>query len=96
MAKGLRVDFTDRAERILDQLPEETQHRLLSRISAILTGERRHRGKKIEGFEDVWAVRAGNYRAAYTVDETQGAIVIEHIGHRRNFYSQVRRIPHLR
>lgn len=96
MARAFRVDFTDGAERILDRLPEENQYRLLSRISMILTGERRHRGKKLEGFEDVWAVRAGNYRAAYTVDEAQGVIVIEHIGHRRNFYLQLRRLPHLR
>ena len=94
--KGFRVDFTDRADRTLDQLPQESQLGLVSRVSRILTGERRLQGKKLEGYRNVWVVRAGNYRAAYTINEAERSIVIEHIGHRRDFYPGLRRLPHLR
>ena len=96
MARGFRVDFTDRAERALEQLPQENQLRLVSRISRILSEDQEHRGKKLEGYQNVWVVRAGSYPAAYTINETERSVVIEHIGHRRDFYPRLDRLPHLR
>ena len=50
----------------------------------------------MEGLNDVWRVRVGDYRVAYTFDEAEDVIQIEWLGHRRDFYSQLRRLPHLR
>lgn len=94
--RGYRVEFTDRADHALEQLPDESQYRLLLRLSSLVAGGQRNRGKKLEGFKDVWAVRAGDYRAAYTINDADRSVTIEHIGHRRDFYTRLRRIPHLR
>ncbi|MFO7651218.1 MAG: type II toxin-antitoxin system RelE/ParE family toxin [bacterium] len=35
---------------------------------------------------DGWRVRVGNYRVIYSIDDTARAVLILHIGHRRDVY----------
>ena len=51
---------------------------------------------RVRTLADVWRVRVGDYRIAYTIHEAEELIRIELIGHRRNFYERLRRLPHLR
>lgn len=90
------LDFTDRAERELDELPPDLQERVLSRLARIMDQPRGPRANKLEGYVDIWAIRAGDYRAIYSIDDTAKMISVEAAGHRRDVYLRVRRIPHLR
>lgn len=93
---GYSLDFTNRAERELDELPPDLQERVLSRLWRIMDQPRGPRANKLEGYVDVWAIRAGDYRAIYKIDDAAGLISVEAVGHRRDVYRRVRRIPHLR
>ena len=92
---GYRIQFEARAERTLDELQEELQLRILQRLARVV-GAPALPGKRLERWEHVWSVRIGDYRAAYTLDEERRAIVVEFIGHRRDFYRRLERLPHLR
>ena len=90
------LDFTSRVDRELDELPFDLQGRVLSRLARIMAQPRGPRANKLEGYVDVWAIRTGDYRAVYTIDDSAGMILVEAVGHRREVYRRLRRIPHLR
>ncbi len=91
-----RFILSDQATDQLDELPETVQLRVLNRITQIPDAPRGRRSKKLQGFETVWAVRVGDYRLAYAIDDDRQTITLESIGHRRDFYPSLRRLPHLR
>jgi len=91
-----RVEFTLRADQALDQLPIDTQLRVLERLTRLQAAPRGPGCLKLEDFDNVWRVRAGDYRIAYTLHEDDKLIQIEQVGHRRDFYRRLRRLPHLR
>ena len=35
---------------------------------------------------DGWRIRVGNYRVLYDIDDTAHAVMIVHVGHRRDVY----------
>ena len=91
-----RIAFAERADRQLDEFDPALQLRILERISLILAFPRGARTTKLEGYDDVWAVRVGDYRVAYKIDDDEETIRIQAVGHRRDFYRRLRRIPDLR
>ena len=91
-----RVEFSDRANQGLERLPLDTQLRVLGQITRLLAAPRGPGSSKLEDFDNVWRVRAGDYRIAYTLHEDDELIQIEQVGHRRDFYERLRRLPHLR
>lgn len=91
-----RFIISDYAARQIDDLAEDTQLRILNRLSALPDRPYGGRAKKLRGYQFVWVIRAGNYRVAYSVFEEADEIHIEAVGHRRDFYPRLERLPHLR
>jgi mRNA interferase RelE/StbE len=42
--------------------------------------------KKIKGFDNLWRVQIGDYRAIYSIDDIISLIDIREIGHRKEIY----------
>jgi len=73
------------AAKELEALPKQDRRRLVARIRK-LSGDPRPPGSEKLSGHDLYRVRQGNYRVLYSVRDTDQAVVIIMIGHRREVY----------
>ena len=84
------IAYTNRAKRELLALSEAMQRRVVAAIDELKSPAVSHQKvKKLKGRKKgeppIYRVRAGNYRALYTVDEQDGVTIL-HIRHRSAAY----------
>ena len=60
--------------------------RLVNRVLALAAEPRPYGCEKLAGVEGRFRIRQGQYRVIYSVDDTQRAIEIVTVGHRREVY----------
>ena len=75
------------AERELRQLPKETIIKLLSLAESLVDNPFPSGVKKIQGVQNTYRVRSGNYRIIYEVKGNQLLIQIIRVGHRQYVYN---------
>ena len=73
------------AAKELEAVPKRDRRRVVVRIQSLRTDPRPPGSEKLSG-HDLYRVRQGNYRVLYSVDDTDGTIVLIKIGHRREVY----------
>lgn len=74
------------AERALANLPKKICERVRGRIDALADHPRPHGVKKLQGFEDRWRIRVGDYRVIYEIHDRVLLVLVVEIGHRREVY----------
>lgn len=80
------VVFARSARKELQALDRTVATRILKRIEA-LTREPRPSGcKKLEGTDNLWRIRIGDWRVVYSVDDSKSLVEISVIRHRREAY----------
>jgi mRNA interferase RelE/StbE len=80
------VVFARSARKELQALDRTVAARILRRIEA-LTREPRPSGcKKLEGTDNLWRIRIGDWRVVYSVDDTASMVEVSVIRHRREAY----------
>jgi mRNA interferase RelE/StbE len=80
------VNFRRSAEKDLRRLDATVRPRVMRAVEA-LAGEPRPPGcRKLEGGEDAYRIRVGDYRVIYTVDDAVFVVAVERIRHRREVY----------
>lgn len=84
------VTLTRRVEREIRKLSPAVQIRILDVLEALALDPRPHGVKKLAGFNDVWHLRAGDYRVIYRVSDEELVVTVVRAGHRREVY---RRLP---
>lgn len=81
-----RLQIKRAAEADLRRLPGPVFERINERILA-LRGEPRPAGvRKLQGREEGWRVRVGDYRIVYQIDDAGRLITIVRVRHRRDVY----------
>jgi mRNA interferase RelE/StbE len=84
------VEFTNAAAKELRKLSKSIQPKLLRGIRDTintLAFEPRPPGvEKLEGTENLWRVRSGDYRIVYTVEDDVLTVLVVMIRHRREVY----------
>ena len=81
-----KIEISATAERQLKKIPREDTVRILRSIS-LLAGNPRPVGcRKLSGYDDIYRIRIGNYRAIYEIDGKRIIVVILKIGHRKEVY----------
>ena len=60
-----QVEFSKQAEKQFKDLPQQIQNRLQLRIDALGENPRPTGGKKLEGAENQYRIRLGDYRLVY-------------------------------
>jgi mRNA interferase RelE/StbE len=78
--------FTRRAGREFDALPERERVRLGRRIDALATTPRPDGAKKLAGAEHLYRRRTGDYRVIYQIEDRVITITVVRVGHRRAVY----------
>lgn len=84
-------EFTAAARRQLSAIDQTTALRILHALSRL--GDDPYRDdadvKKLSGHDDLYRLRVGPYRIAYTIDDGKLIILVVEVGHRRDIYRRL-------
>ena len=80
-----RIQFTRKAAKQLDKIPDSDAGKILSLIASLANDPRPIASKKLKG-RNSYRIRKGNYRIIYEIFESKLVIDIITIGHRRDVY----------
>jgi len=80
------VSILRRAQRELGRLPSPAFERACQAIRALSDDPRPPGCRKLIA-RDGWRIRVGDYRIIYRVDDDARAVLVLHIGHRRDIYA---------
>ncbi len=78
--------LTRAAERSLAALPRATLRRVDTRIRGLAEAPRPPGVKKLQGLEDLYRIREGDYRILYRIEDERLIVLIVDVGHRRDIY----------
>ena len=81
-----RIEFVPRARKQFLKLPRAVQERLRPRIDAPAVDPRPAGVVKLKGAEDLYWVRAGDYRIVYQIRDDVLLVLITETRHRREVY----------
>ena len=84
-----RVEFTPRAERDFKALDGSVRGRIKQRIDSLAENPHPAGIKKIEGEDELYRLRVGDYRILYQVKSKILLVLIVRIGHRREVYRRI-------
>ncbi|MDQ6911898.1 MAG: type II toxin-antitoxin system RelE/ParE family toxin [Verrucomicrobiota bacterium] len=80
------VEFRRAAEKDLRRLDPVVQRRVLRAVDNLATDPRPSGCRKLQGSDNAYRVRLGDYRIVYTVDDAVLIVAIERVRHRREVY----------
>jgi mRNA interferase RelE/StbE len=80
------VSFRRSAEKDLRRLDATVRLRVMRAVETLAREPRPHGCRKLEGGEDAYRIRVGDYRVIYTVDDAVFVVAVERIRHRREVY----------
>jgi mRNA interferase RelE/StbE len=78
--------FARSARKELEALDRALVERIFPRIEALALNPRPHGCIKLQGTQNLWRIRAGDYRVLYSIDDTKRIVDISAIRHRREVY----------
>lgn len=80
------VELKPSAARSLSKLPREIQKNIAAHIDGLSQDPRPRGCKKLETEQDLYRIRAGDYRILYQVHDRIVLVIVVAIGHRRDVY----------
>jgi mRNA interferase RelE/StbE len=82
-----KVQYQDRAVSDLKKLDQQTQKRIINKISWLAVNFEQITPMLLsENWAGFYKLRVGDYRVIYSLDETISVLWIEKVGHRRDIY----------
>ena len=81
-----RVQLTPRAADELAALPPKAQRRIARKIDALAVNPRPRASKKLQGADDLYRIRSGDYRILYQIADKVLTVLVVRVGHRRDVY----------
>jgi mRNA interferase RelE/StbE len=84
--RKFEVQLTRAAERVLIALDKSLIRRLDAAICRLAVAPHPAGSKKLQGADDLYRIRVGDYRVIYQVDNELLVVTVVIIGHRRDVY----------
>jgi mRNA interferase RelE/StbE len=81
-----QIEFTRPADKQLKALPVNVQERLQPKIDALAQEPRPTGVTKLQGNEDLYRIRVGDYRIIYSIQDDLLLVLVVTVGHRRDVY----------
>ena len=81
-----QVKVAEDAAKFIRKQDKHIQSQLISNIKALAENPRPPGCKKLQGREELYRVRSGNYRIAYTVREKILVVFVVRVAHRKDVY----------
>jgi mRNA interferase RelE/StbE len=80
------IVFARSARREIEKIHEPLSSRILAKIESLAGTPRPSGCRKIEGADNLWRIRVGDYRVLYAVDDREALVDIIAIRHRSDAY----------
>ena len=85
-ARRYRIDFKPSAEKSLAKLPTGLQKRIVRAVELLAETSRPLGVVKMAGDENLWRIRAGDFRVVYEIHDSVLLVMVLRVGHRREIY----------
>ena len=76
------VGFTKAAQKQLDALPAKVRARIAPRVAALADDPRPHGCLKLEGFDNLYRIRVGDYRVLYEISDIRLTVLVVRVAPR--------------
>ncbi len=80
------IEYAGAARREMRRLDRSAQDRVRAAIDALARDPHPAGCRKLTGFDDLWRIRVGDYRAIYQIEDDRLVVLIIRIRHRREAY----------
>lgn len=80
------IQYAPPVRRQMSRLPKAVQIRVDAAIMALAGNPRPHGSVKLSGHDDLYRVRAGDYRIIYAIQDGHRLVIIVVVAHRREVY----------
>jgi len=81
------VEVTRTAEKQLRRIAKRDRNRLVDAIQGLADRPRPQGARKLQGYDDVYRIRVGQYRVVYEILEDRVIVVVLKVGHRKDIYT---------
>ena len=81
-----RVEWKPSAARAFRKLPKQAQDRIRPRVDALATDPRPDGVKKLEGDENAWRIRVGEFRILYEIHDAVLFVMVLRVARRGKAY----------
>ena len=82
------VRLRKRVVKEIEALPRRERERIMEAISELETVPFPHGCKKLQGHENSFRIRIGDYRIVYSVYQSELVVEVLKVGHRRDVYEK--------
>lgn len=83
---GYAVSYSKKAEKDLKKIDQAQAKKIKDQFKELVKGNQNFDIKKLQGNEDLYRLRVGDYRAIFEVHEHIIVIYVVQIGHRKDIY----------
>lgn len=83
------VRYDPKAWKELSKLDRPVARRIARAIDELRSDPRPRRARPLIGHPDLWRMRVGDYRAIYTIRDTELVVIALRIAHRTSVYRDV-------
>lgn len=80
------VKFTKGARKMFRKLSQELQDRIQTKIDDLAIEPRPNKVKKLQGVENSYRIRVGDYRVIYDIFDDVLLVSVVEVGHRSKIY----------
>lgn len=71
---------------MMRQIPNPHRARIFAAIEALADDPRPDGVRKLQGVEDIYRIRVGNYRVIYFIDDGELVVEVVRVAHRQGAY----------
>lgn len=82
----MQVVYEGKTQKQLAKIPARDRIRLMDRIDAYAADQNAGDVVKLQGTENTFRLRSGNYRAIFDLDAEADTMTITRVGHRKDVY----------
>jgi len=80
------IELTRTAEKQLRRFAKRDRNRLVDAMHGLAARPRPHGARKLQGYDDVYRIRVGQYRVVYEVFDDRVIVIVLKVGHRKDIY----------
>jgi len=81
-----RIEWKPSAARAFRKLPRQVQERIRPRVDVLASNPRPDGVKKLEGDENAWRMRVGEFRVVYEIHDAVLMVMVLRVANRREAY----------
>ena len=74
------------AEKQFARLPSKDGRRILDALDGLCENPRPRGSLKLEGADNLWRIRVGDYRVVYTIEDDELIVLVVRVAHGKDFY----------